>query len=41
LGALGYLFYKSKDQVQLLEDLPSEKLVEEEDIYKDLEDLFI
>ena len=43
-GALGYLYYKSKDEVTLVEedqlDSPPEQL-EEDDLYKDLEDLFI
>ena len=44
LGAIGYLYYKSKDEVSLLEDdqinLPREQLAKD-DLYKDLEDLFI
>ena len=44
LGALGYFYYKSKDEVPLLEydqiDIPKEQL-EEDDLYNDLEDLFI
>ena len=36
-GALGYLYYKSKDEVSLDH---SEQL-KEDDLYKDLEDLFI
>ena len=43
-GALGYLYYKSKDEVTLVEedqiDTTIEQL-EEDDLYKDLEDLFI
>ena len=43
-GALGYLYYKSKDEVPLIEyeqsDITNEKL-KEDDLYKDLEDLFI
>ena len=43
-GAIGYLFYKSKDEVSLIErdqlNLQSEQ-TEEDDLYKDLEDLFI
>ena len=42
-GALGYLYYKSKDEVTLLEreslDLQNQKI--DEELYKDLEDLFI
>ena len=43
-GAIGYLYYKSKDEVSLLEeeklDSPSNQL-DQDDLYKDLEDLFI
>ena len=43
-GALGYLYYKSKDEVSLVEvekiDSPSDQL-DEDDLYNDLEDLFI
>ena len=43
-GALGYLFYKSKDEVTFVEgdklDIANEKS-EEDDLYKDVEDLFI
>ena len=43
-GAIGYLFYKSKDEVSLIErdqlNLQSEQ-TEKDDLYKDLEDLFI
>ena len=43
-GALGYLYYKSKDEVTLVEedqiDTTIEQL-EEDDLYKDLGDLFI
>ena len=44
LGAIGYLYYKSKDEVSLVE---VEKLdssgdqIDQDDLYKDLEDLFI
>ena len=44
LGAIGYLYYKSKDEVSLVEE---EKLVstsnqlDQDDLYNDLEDLFI
>ena len=44
LGALGYLYYRSKDEVTLLEreDIDSyEEQITEDDLYKDLEDLFI
>ena len=43
-GALGYLYYKSKDELTLIETEslePTNAQVEEEDLYKDLEDLFI
>ena len=43
-GALGYLYYKSKDEVTLVEedqiDTTIEQL-EDDDLYKDLGDLFI
>ena len=41
LGALGYLFYTSKREVSLdhLELIENKK--ENDDLYKDLEDLFI
>ena len=39
-GALAYLFYKSKDEVTLIDDLPKQ-VNEDDDIYKNLEDLFI
>ena len=43
LGALGYLFYTSKKELSLDQIDPSEKQKENEndDLYKDLEDLFI
>lgn len=41
LGSLAFLFYKSKEEVTLVNDLSNEKIEEENDIYKDLEDLFI
>ena len=42
-GAIGYLFYKSKEEVSLIEgdQLESLKQIEDDDLYKDLEDLFI
>jgi len=44
LGAIGYLYYKSKDEVSLVEeeniDSPSNQL-DQDDLYKELEDLFI
>ena len=43
-GALGYLYCKSKDEVTLVEEgkleMPNEQK-DEDDLYKDLEDLFI
>ena len=43
-GAIGYLYYKSKDEVSLIEveklDSPSDQ-IDEDDLYKDLKDLFI
>ena len=43
-GALGYLYYKSKDEVSLIEveklDSPYDQ-IDQDDLYKDLEDLFI
>ena len=41
LGALGYLFYSSKKEISLapLENIETQK--ETDDLYKDLEDLFI
>ena len=43
-GAIGYLYYKSKDEVTLIEvekpDSPGNQL-DQDDLYKDLEDLFI
>ena len=43
-GAIGYLYYNSKDEVSLVEvekqDPPSNQL-DQDDLYKDLEDLFI
>ena len=43
-GAVGYLFYKSKDEVSLVErdQLDSSiEQIDEDDLYKDLGDLFI
>ena len=43
-GAVGYLYYKSKDEVSIKEDkfLDSKNVqINEDDLYKDLEDLFI
>ena len=41
LGALGYLFYASKKEISLDPHDPIEKQIENDDLYKDLEDLFI
>ena len=44
IGALGYLYYKSKDEVSLVnvEKLDSSSdQSDQDDLYKDLEDLFI
>ena len=41
LGALGYLFYTSKKEPSLDDDSSLENRKENDDIYKDLEDLFI
>ena len=43
-GAIGYLYYKSKDELSLIErdkldDSNEQK--QDDDLYKDLEDLFI
>ena len=40
-GALGYLFYTSKKELSLDDDFSLEKSKENDDLYKDLEDLFI
>ncbi len=43
-GALGYLYYRSKDEVSLVEAETSDstgKHLDDDDLYKDLEDLFI
>ena len=41
LGAIGYLFYASKKELSLDNHDPSENTRESDDLYKDLEDLFI
>ena len=41
LGALGYLFYTSKKELSLDNHNPAENEHEIDDLYKDLEDLFI
>ena len=44
-GAIGYLYYKSKDEVSLVEveklDSPPSNQKDRDDLYEDLEDLFI
>ena len=40
-GALGYLIYTSKNELSLDDDPLLEDLKENDDLYKDLEDLFI
>ena len=41
LGALGYLFYTSKKELTLDRNELIENQKENDDLYKDLEDLFI
>ena len=41
LGALGYLFYTSKKEISLDHYEPIEDQKDNDDLYKDLEDLFI
>ncbi len=41
IGALGYLFYTSKKELSLDNNDPIDNQKENEDLYKDLEDLFI
>ena len=41
LGALGYLFYSSKKEISLDYHESLENPKEKDDLYKDLEDLFI
>ena len=41
LGALGYLFYTSKKELSLEHQDPIKSKKENDDLYKDLEDLFI
>ena len=43
-GAIGYLYYKSKDEISLVneEKLDSQNdQIDQDDLYNDLEDLFI
>ena len=41
LGALGYLFYTSKKELSLDDHNLIENQKENDDLYKDLEDLFV
>ena len=41
LGALGYLFYNSKKELSTDHNKTIENQKENDDLYKDLEDLFI
>ena len=41
LGALGYLFYNSKKELSIDNHSTAENQKENDDLYKDLEDLFI
>ena len=41
LGVLGYLFYTSKKELLLDDDASLETSKERDDLYSDLEDLFI
>ena len=41
LGALGYLFYNSKKELSLDQNELVENQKKNDDLYKDLEDLFI
>ena len=41
LGALGYLFYTSKKELSMDQLDPKENQKETNELYKDLEDLFI
>ena len=41
LGAIGYLFYNSKKELSIDNNNKTESQKENDDLYKDLEDLFI
>ena len=41
IGALGYLFYTSKKELSIDKNVTLENQKENDDLYKDLEDLFI
>jgi len=40
-GALGYLFYTSKKELSLDDDSPLDNSKDNDDLYEELEDLFI
>ena len=40
-GALGYLIYTSKKELSIVQNNTTESEKENDDLYKDLEDLFI
>ena len=40
-GALGYLFYTTKEEISLVDDSLIENSKDDDEIYDDLEDLFI
>ena len=44
LGAVGYFYYKSKEEVSLIEEnqlVKTNQQIKDDDLYRDLEDLFI
>ena len=41
LGALGFLFYSSKKELSLDQHNPTENQKENDELYEDLEDLFV
>ena len=44
LGAIGYVYYKSKEDISLIKDYQldtSSEQKKDDDLYRDLEDLFI
>ena len=41
LGAIGYLFYSTKKEISIDNHNTTENQKENDDLYKDLEDLFI
>ena len=40
-GVIGYIFYTSKRELLVEDDAPSENSKDIDDLYKDVEDLFI